>query len=363
VLSSATATGGAGGASDDYKFSGSGGAGGAANVTSAATSGGSASVTSTASATGGAGGEGLSGVAAGAGGNASATSAATSSGSGVVTSSANATGGAGGASATSKGVGGKASATSNVSTNGGYGQATASANGGFGSTAGSASAQAAVSGATTGFAQAKSATSGPGGSVTTTALSPVGGPASASTFASIGSGGTTLIPISAGQTVSNATLTSGGGFGAMSVGYGGTGETLTYDAEADFNFATSSSEKFYLTLFSNDSSGSGFDSLELKIVVDGNSSLTYETQSLDSAEAFFTDNSLLLGVLGEGNQTVDVSYMLTASVVGDGFGFDFGVGGAVPEASTWAMMLAGFAGLGFATFRRSRKAEILIGAA
>jgi PEP-CTERM motif len=30
-------------------------------------------------------------------------------------------------------------------------------------------------------------------------------------------------------------------------------------------------------------------------------------------------------------------------------------GGAVPEASTWAMMLAGFGGLGFAAFRRARK--------
>jgi len=33
------------------------------------------------------------------------------------------------------------------------------------------------------------------------------------------------------------------------------------------------------------------------------------------------------------------------------FGFDFAVGGAVPESSTWAMMLVGFAGLGFAAYR------------
>ena len=30
----------------------------------------------------------------------------------------------------------------------------------------------------------------------------------------------------------------------------------------------------------------------------------------------------------------------------------------VPEASTWAMMLAGFAGLAFAAFRRTRKTGI-----
>jgi hypothetical protein len=183
-------------------------------------------------------------------------------------------------------------------------------------------------------------------------------------MADIGSATPTLIDIKAGETTSLATLTPGTlGFGVMSVGYGGTGETLTYDAEADFTFQTTSPEKLFLTLFSNDSSGSGFDSLELKIVVDGNSSFTFQTESLDRTEAFFSDNSLLLGVLGAGNQTVDVSYLLTASGVGDGFGFDFGVGGAVPEPSTWAMMLLGFAGLGYAGYRRARKASAAIVAA
>jgi hypothetical protein len=35
--------------------------------------------------------------------------------------------------------------------------------------------------------------------------------------------------------------------------------------------------------------------------------------------------------------------------------FEFSLGAAVPEASTWAMMLAGFAGLGFLSWRGSRK--------
>jgi len=33
---------------------------------------------------------------------------------------------------------------------------------------------------------------------------------------------------------------------------------------------------------------------------------------------------------------------------------------AIPEPSTWAMMVAGFVGLGFAAFRRSRKGEISV---
>jgi hypothetical protein len=37
-----------------------------------------------------------------------------------------------------------------------------------------------------------------------------------------------------------------------------------------------------------------------------------------------------------------------------------GEGSAVPEASTWAMMLLGFAGLGYAAFRRSpRRAAVV----
>jgi hypothetical protein len=34
------------------------------------------------------------------------------------------------------------------------------------------------------------------------------------------------------------------------------------------------------------------------------------------------------------------------------------VGGAVPEPSTWAMLLLGFAGLGYAGYRRVRQAAV-----
>jgi hypothetical protein len=35
------------------------------------------------------------------------------------------------------------------------------------------------------------------------------------------------------------------------------------------------------------------------------------------------------------------------------------IGSAVPEPSTWALMLAGFAGLGFVGYRSSRKSAVL----
>jgi len=60
--------------------------------------------------------------------------------------------------------------------------------------------------------------------------------------------------------------------------------------------------------------------------------------------------------------TIDltIGYNLVATAPG-GFGFDFALGGAVsdtvPESSTWAMMLLGFAGLGFVGSRTSRTAR------
>ena len=79
------------------------------------------------------------------------------------------------------------------------------------------------------------------GSVSTSAHSPEGGPASALAKAAVGAGGAGgLITIQSGQAASNAAMALGGGYavGAMSAGYGGSGETVTYTATADFAFAT-----------------------------------------------------------------------------------------------------------------------------
>jgi hypothetical protein len=39
--------------------------------------------------------------------------------------------------------------------------------------------------------------------------------------------------------------------------------------------------------------------------------------------------------------------------------FEFSLGSGVPEPSTWAMMALGFAGLGYAGFRRNSKVRAL----
>jgi PEP-CTERM motif len=55
---------------------------------------------------------------------------------------------------------------------------------------------------------------------------------------------------------------------------------------------------------------------------------------------------------------VDLTFGYTLVADGPGgFGFDFAVGGVAPapEPSTWAMMLLGFASLGYAGYRRARE--------
>ena len=140
----------------------------------------------------------------------------------------------------------------------------------------------------------------------------------------------------------------------MSAGYGGEGETLVYETTADFNFTIAQSEPFYLTLLGSDATGNGFDSLELTVATSANTPpLDYMFASLRSAEMFFLDHTIDLGFEGAGPQMVDISLFLTASGPGDGFGFSYTV--TVPEAPTWAMVLAGFAGLGLAAIARGRR--------
>jgi hypothetical protein len=66
------------------------------------------------------------------------------------------------------------------------------------------------------------------------------------------------------------------------------------------------------------------------------------------AESFVNDSVINLG--SDLGPNID----LTLSVI-DGPGGAFAVGGAVPEPSTWAMMLFGFAGLAWAGYRRASR--------
>jgi hypothetical protein len=109
--------------------------------------------------------------------------------------------------------------------------------------------------------------------------------------------------------------------------------------------------------------GAGFTSLELTISASNGFDKTYDFSTLASAEKYFTSDTLEIGPVAAGSQSIDKYYYLTASVGARGFGFNFNVdspGAAAPEPSTWAMMLLGFAGLGFAALRHARKSRLAL---
>jgi hypothetical protein len=63
-----------------------------------------------------------------------------------------------------------------------------------------------------------------------------------------------------------------------------------------------------------------------------------------------------------GNELITISGLgafTTATFSSTGNAFEFSLGSAVPEPSTWAMMALGFAGLGYAAFRRNSKGRAL----
>jgi hypothetical protein len=231
---------------------------------------------------------------------------------------------------------------------------------------------------TPGTASAKSDAKNPGGDILTTASAPGGGvwtSPSASTAAGVGSVSLTPANITAGQAVSNAILTPSGpniGVGAMSAAYGGQPEQ--YEATATFDFKPSATETLYLNLLSDQVSGIGSDSLGLEVLINGTTiDIQKSFPSLGDAETFLgADPSL--GTFTDGipvSIEIEILFDYTSGTSG-GFAFTYDLAKArltptpgiaaldfaspaVPEPSPWAMMILGFAGLGLAGYRRSRK--------
>jgi PEP-CTERM motif len=326
------------------------------------------SVTTAVTANGGGGGSTDYGTP-GAGGAATATVSTTSTSANSVTGAATANGGQAGQSSSTLayGAGGNASASAAVSANNGYGQATASATGGYGSGSETANAVASVVNATSGYAQATSKSQGPDGSVTTSAYAPVGGPASATTEANINSA-LSAVPLFSGEAVSVAELTPGGtnfglgGFGAES---DGSNNLLTYTGSTDFTFLTSTTEDIFLNLTSGAGTLPAGDTFSLIFGYDINGSgwvysPTFTT--LAAADAYFNGMAIDLGTVGAGTQDLDLSYQLTAMGDPPSYAVTYDISGTgvtptVPEPSTWAMMVIGFAGLGYVGWRRANRAK------
>ena len=125
-------------------------------------------------------------------------------------------------------------------------------------------------------------------------------------------------------------------FGASILGTNGGGQT---SATFDFNYHGD----LLLGLIDDQPSVSG----EFTIVANGVTSLDQTFTYPSIADSFFQDHAIDLGSFSGPAVDLTIGY-------DGGFGaFDFAVGGAVPEASTWAMMLLGFMVLGFAGWRRA----------
>ena len=141
----------------------------------------------------------------------------------------------------------------------------------------------------------------------------------------------------------------------MTAGYGGEGESLTYDAALEFKFATLQPEELTLTLLTGE--GAGFDSLTFTATTTFGST-TQTFNSLSDAEAFFDNQQLVFGLAASGPQDLLLSMSLTASQSGDSFGFAFDASvpevAGVPETKTWVMMFVGFCGLALAAIVRGR---------
>ena len=86
--------------------------------------------------------------------------------------------------------------------------------------------------------------------------------------------------------------------------------------------------------------------------------LNQSFNDLASANAFFTNDTINLGNFSTGITDIDLVLNETMSST-QGFGYTYafaanGFSSAVPEPATWAMMLIGFAGIGFAYRSRQR---------
>ena len=149
--------------------------------------------------------------------------------------------------------------------------------------------------------------------------------------------------------------------GAMSAeSAGGAG---SYSDSAQIGFSVKSPETVTLDLLGFNVLGAGFSSMTLTVQGSNVNSFSETFTTLAGAENFFNSDAssdLNLGSFATGPGSITISYSLNylnAAGSARGFGFNFNVdppGGTVPEPSTWAMMLLGFAGLGYAAFRRAR---------
>jgi hypothetical protein len=83
-------------------------------------------------------------------------------------------------------------------------------------------------------------------------------------------------------------------------------------------------------------------------VIDGGADIIVNGTEISTADGFAENTVFDLGSFGP---NIDLT------ITGNG---TFAIGGAVPEPSTWAMMLLGFAGLGFVGYRTNSRVNVRV---
>ena len=124
------------------------------------------------------------------------------------------------------------------------------------------------------------------------------------------------------------------------------------------SMGTNDGTKFETAVLLGTLTGHGAD-VELKVGSDDDTLVYLDGSYVGGDQGVHSETITTLN-LGSftGPESLEIFYADRAQV---GAVLSLGVtGAAVPESSTWAMMLAGFGGLGFAAFRRSHKTPIAI---
>ncbi|USX24590.1 hypothetical protein NHH73_18445 [Oxalobacteraceae bacterium OTU3CINTB1] len=146
--------------------------------------------------------------------------------------------------------------------------------------------------------------------------------------------------------------------------------TLAGTNISEFQF-TSAVDQHLLLAFLG-AGGTGFDALDLSISSHGNLLFSQSFTSLSDANLFFTGKVLDLGMFGAGAQDIVVRSSLAGAAYGYAFNYVLGggIGGlgelgnptggvpvlAVPEESSWMMMMIGLSGLVIVARRRKSAA-------
>ena len=141
------------------------------------------------------------------------------------------------------------------------------------------------------------------------------------------------------------------GMGQQGAAWSGSG-TLAYETHAGFTFAADGGEHLTLGLLGAAGSGLGLTQLALTVSNGGTELFARSFTSLDDAQRFFSSGSFDLGVLGGGQQQLELTAGFTFAGAGAlSFQYAFGVS-AVPEPGTWLLLLAGLALLAAQVWRR-----------